>query len=48
MRPLSASQAPAPALRRTWLLLYRPFHRGSHMKLTIAAAATSGLLVNFR
>lgn len=48
MRPLSASQAIAPAFRRAWLLLYRPFRWSSHLKLTIAAVVTSGLAVNFR
>ena len=47
MRPLSASQAIAPAFRRTWLLLYRPFQWRSHLKLTAAAVITSCFLVNF-
>ncbi|HWE87195.1 MAG TPA: hypothetical protein VG267_19770 [Terracidiphilus sp.] len=48
MRPLSTSQAIAPAFGRTRLLLYRPFQWSSHLKLTLVAVATSGLLLNFR
>ena len=48
MRPLSASQALAPAFRRTWELLYRPFQWSSHIKLTATAAITSCFLINFR
>ncbi len=48
MRPLSTSQALAPAFRRTWQLLYRPFQWSSHLKLTATAAITSCFLVNFR
>jgi len=48
MKPLSASQALAPAFRRSWLLLYRPFQWSSNLKLTTAAVATSCFVVNFR
>jgi hypothetical protein len=48
MRPLSASQALAPAFRRTRQLLYRPFRWSSHLKLTLAAVLAEGILVSFR
>ncbi len=48
MRPLSASQAIAPAFHRTIELLYRPFRWSTHLKLTMAAVVAEGIVVNFR
>lgn len=48
MRPLSSSEALAPAFHRTWQLLCRPFRWTSYLRLTATAAITSCFFINFR
>ena len=49
MRPLSATEAISPAIRRTWDVLARPFHLRTYLKIAAIAtlAEVGGLNLNF-